>query len=107
MDYSERYYEDASSNPLWSKVLSGRTEFDSLVGKLNGSLWVYERKELYEQLQKRELECVYKIPLAIVPQYVIYNHTHLDIPIPEFSNLWYYFDLHIEDWEVGETENLR
>lgn len=107
VDYSEWYYEYASSNPLWSKVLSGRTEFDSLVGKLNGSLWAYERKELYEQLQKRELECIYKIPLAIVPQYVIYNHTHLDIPRPEFPNLWYYFDLHIEDWEVGETENLR
>ena len=107
VDYSEWYYEYASSNPLWSKVLSGRTEFDSLVGKLNGSLWAYERKELYEQLQKRELECIYKIPLAIVPQYVIYNHTHLDIPRPEFPNLWYYFDLHIEDWEVREKENLR
>ena len=87
---------------MWSQVLKNRTEFDSLVNYLNGSNWAYERREIYRKLQEMELEYVYKIPLAIVPQYVIYNHRNLDIPEMEFPNLWYYFDIHIEDWHFRQ-----
>ena len=102
VDYSEWYYEYSSSNQLWSQVLKNRTEFDSLVNYLNGSNWAYERREIYRKLQEMELEYVYKIPLAIVPQYVIYNRRNLDIPEMEFPNLWYYFDIHIEDWNFRQ-----
>lgn len=98
VDYSEWYYEYSGSNQLWSKVLKDRNEFDLLVDELNKSSWAYERKEIYGRLQQLELEYVYKIPLAIVPQYVIYNQRNLDLPEMDFPNLWYYFDIHIEDW---------
>lgn len=102
VDYSEWYYEYSGSNQLWSKVLKDRNEFDLLVDELNKSSWAYERKEIYGRLQQLELEHVYKIPLAIVPQYVIYNQRNLDLPEMDFPNLWYYFDIHIEDWHFKQ-----
>ncbi|MBR5579006.1 MAG: ABC transporter substrate-binding protein [Lachnospiraceae bacterium] len=100
VDYSEWYYEYSSDNHLWSNILKDRTEFDQLIHSLNRSNWAYQRNEVYLQLQRLELSCVYKIPLASIPQYVIYNKEHLEIPLEEFPNLWYYFDLDIEDWKV-------
>ena len=50
---------------------------------------------------------VYKIPLAIVPQYVIYNKEHMYIPEMTFPNLWYYYDLDIADWSVIEEDSLN
>lgn len=102
VDYSEWYYEYSSNNTLWSNVLNNREEFDILVNTLSRSNWAYERRELYRQLQMTELDCVYKIPLAIVPQYVIYNNSRLEVPFQELPNLWYYFDIRIEDWELKQ-----
>lgn len=102
VDYSEWYYEYSSNNTLWSNVLNNREEFDILVNTLSRSNWAYERRELYRQLQMTELDCVYKIPLAIVPQYVIYNNSRLEVPFQELPNLWYYFDIRIEDWELRQ-----
>ena len=100
VDYSEWYYEYSSENHLWSNIFKNRTEFDQLIHSLNRSNWAYQRNEVYQQLQRLELSCVYKIPLASIPQYVIYNSEHIEIPLDEFPNLWYYFDLNIEDWKL-------
>lgn len=101
VDYSEWYYEYSSSNQMWSTILSNRTEFDVLIAALSSSKWAYEREMLYEEIQKLEVDCAYKIPLAIVPQYVIYNKSKLYIPEMEFANMWYYYDLNLSYWELN------
>ena len=102
VDYTEWYFEYSSENQLWSKILNERREFDSLINSINHSFYANELKMLYSEIQKMENHLNYKIPIAIVPQYVIYNKKHVYIPEMEFPNLWFYFDLNIADWEIME-----
>ena len=100
VDYSEWYFEYSSENLLWSEILNNRKEFDSLINTINHSSYANELNMLYSEIQKMENKQTYKLPIAIVPQYVIYNKEHLYIPEMEFPNLWFYFDLDIADWSV-------
>lgn len=102
VDYTEWYFEYSSENQLWSEILNNRKEFNSLVTSINRSPYANDLSRLYYEIQKKEAELVYKIPIAIVPQYVIYNNQKLDIPEMEFPNLWYYFDLDLADWSIVE-----
>ena len=98
VDYTEWYFEYSSENQLWSVILN-RTEFDSVISDLNITAMAKEKNRLYAEIQKLESELVYKIPICILPQYVIYNKEHIQIPDMEFPNMWYYFDLDIADWK--------
>lgn len=100
VDYTEWYYEYSSENQLWSQILYNRKEFDTLINSINHSSYANELKMLYSEIQKMENKLVYKIPIAIVPQYVIYNQEHVYIPEKEFPNLWFYFDLDLADWSI-------
>lgn len=100
VDYTEWYFEYSSENQLWSKILENRREFDSLINSINHSFYANELKLLYSEIQRMENQLNYKIPIAIVPQYVIYNKKHIYIPEMEFPNLWFYFDLNMADWEI-------
>lgn len=102
VDYTEWYFEYSSENQLWSEILHDRTEFDSLISSINHSSYANELSMLYCEIQKMETDLVYKIPIAIVPQYVIYNKQNLYIPEMEFPNLWYYYDLDLADWSILE-----
>lgn len=102
VDYTEWYFEYSSENHLWSEILNNRKEFNSLVTSINRSPYANDLSRLYYEIQRKEEELVYKIPIAIVPQYVIYNNQKLDIPEMEFPNLWYYFDLDMADWSIIE-----
>lgn len=100
VDYTEWYFEYSSENQLWSTILHNRNEFDNLIRNINHATYANELQQLYSDIQWLENELVYKIPLAIVPQYVIYNKEHMYIPEMTFPNLWYYYDLDIADWSV-------
>ena len=100
VDYSEWYYEYSSENQMWSKVLSDRYDFNVLTAALDDTKWAYEKKMIYQKIQQMEKEKVFKIPLMIVPQYVIYNSENLYIPTMEFPNFSYYFDLNMSQWEI-------
>ena len=100
VDYSEWYYEYSSENQMWSVVLKNRPVFNVLIKALDGTKWAYERKMLYQEIQQMEHEEIFKIPLAIVPQYVIYNSRNLYIPEMEFPNFSYYYDLNMSQWEM-------
>ena len=102
VDYTEWYFEYSSENQLWSQILNNRTEFDALISSINHSSYANELSMLYSEIQKMEAEMVYKIPITIVPQYVIYNKENLYIPEMEFPNLWYYYDLEMADWSMIE-----
>lgn len=103
VDYSEWYYEYSSENQMWAQVLKNRPVFNVLIKALDGTKWAYERKMLYAEIQQMEKEQVFKIPLAIVPQYIIYNSNNLYIPEMEFPNFYYYYDLNMSQWEmIGE-----
>lgn len=102
VDYTEWYFEYSSENQLWSEILKNRKEFDTLISSINHASYADELNMLYSEIQKMENEMVYKIPIAIVPQYVIYNKEHLYIPEMEFPNLWYYYDLEMADWSLIE-----
>ena len=103
IDYSEWYYEYSSENQLWSVILN-RTEFDDLTKALDTTSMAKEKNQLYKELQKLERELVYKIPVCIIPQYVIYNKEHVEIPEIDFPNMWFYFDCSIADWEMKIQE---
>lgn len=104
VDYSEWYYEYSSENQMWSKVLQNRPVFNVLIKALDGTKWAYERKMLYREIQQMEKEEVFKIPLAIIPQYVVYNSKNLYIPEIDFPNFYYYYDLNMSQWEIkGEN----
>ena len=99
VDYSEWYYEYSTQNQLWSKVLS-RAGFDALIESLGNTSMAKHKNRLYYEIQKMEAMVVYKIPICMLPQYVIYNKEHIQIPEMEFPNMWFYFDIDIEDWEL-------
>lgn len=99
-DYSDWYYEYSSNNELWSEVYKNRTIFDVLILTLKETKWAYERTMLYHEIQSMEAEELYKIPLVLVPQYVIYNEQELYIPAMEFPNMEYYYDLKLSQWEL-------
>ena len=101
VDYSEWYYEYSSENQMWSVVLNNRPVFNVLIRALDSTKWAYERKMLYREIQEMEKDQVFKIPLMIVPQYIIYNSDHLYIPEMEFQNLSYYYDLNMSQWELS------
>lgn len=103
IDYTEWYYEYSSENQLWSGILN-RTEFDPIVNELNMAAMAKEKNRLYREIQELETELVYKIPICILPQYVIYNEERLKIPDMEFPNMWFYFDLDIADWNLKTKE---
>lgn len=100
VDYTEWYYEYSDENQLWSAILHNRHEFENLIQAINHAAFANELQSLYSEIQILENELVYKIPLAIVPQYVIYNKQHVYIPDKTFPNLWYYYDLDIADWSI-------
>ena len=100
VDYTEWYFEYSSENQLWSAILHNRNEFDELIRSINHAVYANELQQLYSDIQLLENELVYKIPLAIVPQYVIYNKQHMYIPEMTFPNLWYYYDLDLADWSI-------
>ena len=100
VDYTEWYFEYSSENQLWSEILHNRKEFDTLINTINHSSYANELRMLYSEIQKMENKLLYKIPIAIVPQYVIYNQEHIYIPEMEFPNLWFYYDLDIAEWSI-------
>lgn len=100
VDYTEWYYEYSSENQLWSSIMHNRKEFNVLIYGINHATYAREFNNLYSEIQLLENSLVYKIPLAIVPQYVIYNKEHMYIPEMTFPNLWYHYDLNIADWSV-------
>lgn len=102
VDYTEWYFEYSGENQLWSEILHNQGEFDSLINGINHSTYAKELQMLYSEIQALESDLVYKIPIVIAPQYVIYNKEHLYIPEIEFPNLWYYFDLELADWSMIE-----
>ena len=103
VDYSEWYYEYSSENQMWSVVLNNRPVFNVLIKALDETKWAYERKMLYREIQQMEKDQMFKIPLLIVPQYIIYNSDNLFIPEMEFPNFSYYYDLNMSQWEmIGE-----
>ena len=101
VDYSEWYYEYSTDNQLWSVVLN-RSGFDSIIDALGNTSMAKEKNRLYYDIQKMESMLVYKIPICMLPQYVIYNKEHIDIPDIDFPNMWFYFDIDIEDWKFKE-----
>lgn len=107
VDYTEWYFEYSDENQLWSTILYNREEFHDLIYDINHATFSSELQSLYSEIQILENELVYKIPLAIVPQYVIYNKEHMYIPEMTFPNLWYYYDLDIADWRIIEEENFH
>lgn len=100
VDYSEWYYEYSSENQMWSKVLTDRYDFNVLTTALDEAKWASEKKTVYQKIQQMEKEMVFKIPLIIVPEYLIYNSDNLYIPEMEFPNFSYYFDLNMSQWEL-------
>ena len=100
VDYSEWYYEYSSENQMWSKVLNDRYDFNVLTTALDDTKWANEKKAVYQKIQQMEKEKVFKIPLIIVPQYLIYNSDNLYIPDMEFPNFSYYFDLNMSQWKI-------
>ena len=70
VDYTEWYFEYSSENQLWSEILHNRKEFDTLINTINHSSYANELRMLYSEIQKMENKLMYKIPIAIVPQYV-------------------------------------
>ena len=105
VDYTEWYYEYSSENRLWSSIMHNRKEFNVLIYGINHATYAREFNNLYSEIQLLENSLVYKIPLAIVPQYVIYNKEHMYIPEMTFPNLWYHYDLSIADWSVIKEDN--
>lgn len=105
VDYTEWYYEYSSDNQLWSTIMHNRKEFKILIYGIDHAAFAHEFKNLYSEIQLLENSVVYKIPLAIVPQYVIYNKEHMYIPEMTFPNLWYHYDLNIADWSVIKEDN--
>ena len=101
VDYSEWYYEYSTDNQLWSSVLH-RSGFDSIINALSNTSMAKQKKRLYYDIQKMESMLVYKIPICMLPQYVIYNKEHIEIPNIDFPNMWFYFDIDIEDWKFKE-----
>ncbi len=101
VDYSEWYYEYSTDNQLWSEVLH-RSGFDSIIESLGEISMAKQKNRLYYDIQKMESMVVYKIPICMLPQYVIYNREHIQIPDIEFPNMWFYFDIDIEDWKFKE-----
>lgn len=101
VDYSEWYYEYSTDNQLWSVVLH-RSGFDSMIDALSNTSMAKEKSRLYYDVQKMEAMLVYKIPICMLPQYVIYNKEHIQIPDMEFPNMWFYFDIDIEEWKFKE-----
>ena len=101
VDYSEWYYEYSTDNQLWAEVLH-RSGFDSIIDSLSTTAMAKEKNRLYYDIQKMESMLVYKIPICMLPQYVIYNREHIQIPDIEFPNMWFYFDIDIEDWKFRE-----
>lgn len=101
VDYSEWYYEYSTDNQLWSEVLH-RSGFDSIIESLGEISMAKQKNRLYYDIQKMESMVVYKIPICMLPQYVIYNRAHIQIPDIEFPNMWFYFDIDIEDWKFKE-----
>lgn len=104
VDYSEWYFEYSSSNDLWSELLNNRTEFDASISAIAQARWSSERSQLYYEIQQLEREYVYKIPLAIIPQYIIYNKERVYIPDIQFPNMWFYYDLEISQWDLIESK---
>ena len=102
VDYTEWYFEYSDENPLWSVILNDRHEFHDVIQSINRATFANELQSLYAEIQLLENELVYKIPLAIVPQYVIYNKQNIHVPDIAFPNLWYYYDLDIADWTIVE-----
>lgn len=100
VNYSEWYYEYSSDNQMWSVVLHNRPVFNVLMTALDAARWAHERGMLYQEIQQLEREQVFKVPLIIVPQYIIYNSRNLSIPQMEFPNIFYYYDLNMAQWEM-------
>ena len=100
VDYSEWYYEYSSDNQMWSVVLKNRPVFNVLITALDGTKWAYERAMLYKEIQEMEAEQVFKIPIAIVPQHIIYNSKNLSIPDITFPDFFYHYDLEMSQWEL-------
>ncbi|MGN0304654.1 MAG: ABC transporter substrate-binding protein [Lachnospiraceae bacterium] len=104
VNYAEWYYEYSGDNALFSNIMGKHNGFDVLLNDLDNSHWAYEKAMLYKEMQKLESELVYKIPLAIVPQYVIYRKDKLEIPDMDFPNMWFYFDLKLPQWKLLEPK---
>ncbi|MBR5597392.1 MAG: ABC transporter substrate-binding protein [Lachnospiraceae bacterium] len=100
VDYSEWYYEYSSDNQMWSVVLNNRPVFDVLIAALDNTKWAYERAMLYGEIQEMEAEQVFKVPLAVVPQHIVYNSDNLFIPNISLPNFYYYYNLDLAQWEL-------
>ena len=101
VDYSEWYYEYSADNTLWNVVLN-RAGFDTIIYALGNTSMAREKNRLYGDIQKMESMLVYKIPICMLPQCVIYNKEHIQIPDIAFPNMWFYFDIDVEDWKFVE-----
>ncbi|MDO5135629.1 MAG: ABC transporter substrate-binding protein [Eubacteriales bacterium] len=98
----EWYTEYMSTDGLFANIFGGTTEFDELVADLFSATEADERKDVLGQLQEKEQEAVYKVPLFTVGNFVF---TSDNVVVPEgveFCNPLYMCDLDFENWEIAE-----
>ena len=98
----EWYTEYMSSDALFANVFGGTTEFDELVAELFKATDADARNEVLKELQAKEQECVYKVPVFTVGTYVF---TSDKVVVPEgvtFCNPLYMCDLDFANWEIAQ-----
>ena len=97
--YEEWYGEYESSNSNMVNIFGDEGVFDSEVNKLKQTVDIEERETILQDLQKLEVENLYKLPLYTVNSYYYVNEEKLKTS-GIYGNPWYNYDMKFEEWEI-------
>lgn len=97
--YEEWYGEYESTNSNMVNIFGLDGIFDDEVAKLKETVDPVERKGILQELQKQEVENLYKLPLYTVNSYYYVNEEKLKTA-GIYGNPWYNYDMKFEEWEI-------
>jgi len=97
--FEEWYAEYASTNQSLINIIGKEGHFDELVKKLNETEDLDERQAILTELQKLEVEHLYKLPLYTTKNYFYVNDNKVKTA-GKFGNPWYNYDMDFEQWEI-------
>jgi peptide/nickel transport system substrate-binding protein len=97
--FEEWYGEYESTNSNFVNILGDEGVFDDAINRLKETSDAAERKEILGELQKLEIENLYKLPLYSTNNYFYVNDEALKTS-GVFGNPWYNYDMKFEEWEL-------
>ncbi len=92
-------YEEIHGDGIMQTSLYNQPVYDEDLALLEITRDLEKRKEIVQNMQVLDQECLLRLPLFSLANFAYVNDSRLDMP-EAYGNMWYRYDLQFDDWRL-------